>query len=233
MKGKNKLKKVRFNKIDSTNEYVKNCRGEGKDMLVVAKRQTGGRGTKGRSFQSERGGVYLSLLRFYKEFPAKEAFKIMAGAAVAVCKVLEDCALSPVIKWPNDIHVNGRKICGILIENSFCGEKVNSSVVGVGLNVYNEPGEELEGIATTIKKETGKRFSTKKLARKLSKRLYAETDLQEYQKRLGYMGRTATLILGNERIPATLVSVDEEGNLLALVCEEVRRFSAVEVSLRV
>ena len=233
MKGKNGLETVYFKEIDSTNDYVKIRRGEGKDLLAVAKKQTGGRGTKGRSFQSEKGGVYLSLLRFYEDFPAREAFKIMAGAATAVCEVLEDCGLSPVIKWPNDIHVNGKKICGILIENAFGLDKVTSSVVGIGLNVYNELDEELAFIATTIKRETGKRFSVHKLAKKLAWLLYRETDLCAYQKRLGYMGGAATLLLGDERIPATLVSVDEEGNLLALAGGELRRFAAAEVSLRV
>ena len=113
MNAKKEVVWQRFDEIDSTNEYAKTKRQEGKDLIVTAKRQIGGRGTKGRSFSSEEGGVYLTKLSFYDNFPAKEAFKIMAQAAVAVCETLQYYGLQPKIKWVNDVYVNDKKICGI------------------------------------------------------------------------------------------------------------------------
>lgn len=232
MNGEKGWERVDFEEIGSTNDYLKSRRGEGKDILVTAKRQTGGRGTKGRSFESACGGVYLSLLRHYQDFPAKEAFKVMAGAAVAVCEVLKGYGLRPVVKWPNDIHVNGKKICGILIENSFSGAKMASSIVGVGLNVCNRLDGELLEIATTMEMETGKTFSVCEIAQQLAAELMKNRTMDEYRAYLGYMGAEAVLIIGNERVPATLISVDNEGNLLAKAQGETQRFSAAEVSLR-
>ena len=78
MNDKKKVKIEWLDEIDSTNDYAKKRRADKENLVVVAKRQTGGRGTKGRSFSSGKGGVYLSMLTFYKEFPAKNAFQIIA-----------------------------------------------------------------------------------------------------------------------------------------------------------
>ena len=150
----------RFDEIASTNDCLKEKRAEGIDRIAIAKAQPGGRGTKGRSFSSNVGGLYLSALRFYENLSAKDGFKIMAGAAVAVCKTLKNAGVEPCVKWPNDVHVNGKKICGILIENTLSGDKISSSIVGVGINVSNRLPEELKEIATTLNMETGKGFFT-------------------------------------------------------------------------
>ena len=223
---------IRFDELPSTNDYVKEKRSEKKNLIVTAVRQSQGRGTKGRSFDSQEGGVYLSRLTFHKALPSKESFKIMAGAAVAVCKTLESYGLSPKIKWVNDIHVNGKKICGILIENVFSGAWVESSIVGIGLNVNNELPNELKEIATSMLECVGKTLSVKSVTKRLIKELSRGCGIEEYRAYLGYMGENASIIIGNERVHGRLVSVDDEGGLLAEIDGETRRFAAAEVSVR-
>ena len=221
-----------FDELDSTNEYVKLKRGEKRELIAVAKRQTGGRGTKGRSFVSEEGGLYLSKLCFPQGLLAKDAFSIMAGAAVAVCKTLCRFGLKPVIKWANDVYVNDRKICGILIENVFSGNFVRSSVVGIGLNVCNTLPKELLPIATTMRLETGEIFSVEEVYAVLIEELSKEFSMEDYLGYLGYMGREAQVIIGSESIPATLVCVDNAGGLVVEIDGKRRRLTAAEVSLR-
>lgn len=232
MKGEKGIKRIHFNEIGSTNEYAKGLRAAGRDVVVTADKQTGGRGTKGRSFSSNEGGVYVTKLTFYRDFPAREAFKIMAGAAVAVCETLEFYGLRPVIKWVNDIYVNDKKICGILIENVFSGNTVSSSIVGIGLNVHNSLPKELGHIATTMADELKTSPPVTEVRERLIERLSAQKGVEEYLKRIGYMGRQATVICGEKSMPATLLSVDEEGGLWAEIEGEKRRFAAAEVSLR-
>lgn len=227
-----KIKWIRYKELASTNDHAKQKRALGQDLIVTAKRQTGGRGTKGRSFSSNEGGVYLTLLRFYQDFPAKRAFEKMASAAVAVCKTLETFGVKPVIKWSNDIHVNGKKICGILTENTFSGEWLTCSVIGIGINIFNDLPTELDEIATTLCRETGKKYSVRKATKQLIKNLSVEYPVEEYLKRLGYIGRQVELILDNERVPATLLRVDNEGGLWAEVGGENKRFTAAEVSIK-
>ena len=233
MNSKIEYKIIKFDELPSTNDYAKNRRADGENLAVLAKRQTGGRGTKGRSFVSEEGGIYLSLLRFYEQFPAENAFLIMAGAATAVCETLTAFGLKPCIKWPNDIHVNGKKICGILIENSFVGAFVRSSVVGIGLNVCNALPKELDGIAVTMAKATGKAYAVEEVAARLLERLQYPADMQKYRAYLGYMGAQVELLLGDERIPATPIRVEDNGNLTVQTVDGAHSFSAAEISLRV
>lgn len=222
----------RFDSLPSTQDYAKAKRSEGRALLVTAKKQTGGKGTKGRSFSSETGGVYLSELIFYEDFPAREAFKIMAGATVAVCETLRFYGLKPAIKWANDIFVNDKKICGILTENVFSGKNVLSSIVGIGLNVNNSLPVELSGIATTMAKEAGKEFSVDEVTERLADELCRPRKMEEYLSYLGYMGREATLVLGNECVHGTLLSVDGEGGLTVRINGETRRLTSAEVSIR-
>lgn len=223
----------RFESIASTNDYAKSKRSEGQNLLVIAASQTGGRGTKGRSFSSTKGGLYLSKLSFYENFPAKDAFKIMQTAAAAVCETLASFGLSPKIKWANDVFVNGKKICGILIENTFSGANIASSVVGIGLNVYNELPEELKNIATTMQKETGKTFPIEEVEKRLVAFLADENTYKKYDGYLGWLGETVEMLSGEERLFAKLLSVDETGGLWVETDGEKRRFTSAEISLKI
>lgn len=227
------MKRIFLEETESTNEYAKARRDLGENLLVVAKKQTGGRGTKGRSFCSNLGGVYLSLLTFYQDFPASSAFQIMQGAAAAVCETLAFFGVKPKIKWANDVYVNGKKICGILIENALKGKYIGSSVVGIGLNVWNELSDELSSIATTLFKETGKKMDVERVIDVLVRFLEEKNIHEKYAQYLGWLNEEVTLVIGDKETRAKLLSVDETGGLWAEIDGEKRRLAAAEVSLRV
>ena len=232
MKEKGPTKRIRFAEIDSTNLYAKSLRANGENVVVTALRQTGGMGTKGRSFSSEEGGVYLTKLVFYEDFSARDAFMVMAKTAVAVCRTLESFGLLPVIKWANDVYVSDKKICGILIENVFSGNQISSSIIGVGLNVHNALPEELSGIATTMEKETGKRFDVETVTERLIQELEKDVEISEYISRIGYMGRKAKLLFSDYEKDGKLLFVDERGALHAEIDGEEKTLTSAEVSMR-
>lgn len=232
MKDKNGVRWIRLENVESTQNYVKNIAEDG-DYIVFARRQTAGKGTKGRSFVSLDGGVYLSLLRRFENFPAKDAFKVMASASTAVCKSLVALGLKPCIKWPNDVHVNGKKICGILIENTFSGANISRSIIGVGLNVNNALTEELKEIATSVALETGKTADVDTVAQTLVDNMYAPFTMDEYLSFVGYMGGFADLIIGDKRVHGRLIRVDETGGLVCEIDGKESRFTALEISVRV
>lgn len=227
------MKILRFEEISSTNEFAKEKRLEREDLLILAKRQTGGKGTKGRSFSSNEGGVYLTKLVFYENFPAKDAFLIMARAAVAVCKTLEKFSLSPKIKWANDVFVADKKICGILIENVFSGNKISSSVIGVGLNVNNLLPDDLKEIATTMREQAGKELDFSAVESALIENLNKNFSMEEYLSRVGYLNEEVCLRIGETLIPATPVCVEKDGALVVEIGGEKRRVFSGEVSLLV
>ena len=219
-----------FNEISSTNDYLKNRRIDGKNRIAVAKQQSGGRGTKGRSFISSEGGLYLSTLTFYDNFPADRAFEIMQNTAAAVCETLKVLGVKSQIKWPNDIFAGGRKICGILIENTFSGKNITSSVVGLGLNIYNELPQELKEIATTVLEQTGKRYEVKQ-AEEILLSFLQKGVKDKYESYLGFIGEEVRLLSGEKEFSGIVLGVDKQGNLLARVDGKVCVFASAEVQI--
>ena len=105
-------------------------------------------------------------------------------------------------------------------------------MVGVGLNVCNPLPADLQAIATTLALETGKIFSVEEVRERLIEELQKERSMQQYLSYVGYMGREATLLLGDECIHGTLVSVDEEGVLTVNTKKGTLRLTSAEVSVR-
>lgn len=145
-----------LNEVDSTNNYAKIIAANGaKDgTLIVAEKQNAGRGRLGRGWSSASGkGIWMSLLLRPKIEPQKAQI-ITLAAAVAIVKalypLLGDMAK---VKWPNDVLVNGKKICGILTEMSCELENINYLVLGIGLNVNHREEdfpEELRITASSV-----------------------------------------------------------------------------------
>ena len=218
--------------VQSTNEYIKRYLPSGEDTIVVAKRQTGGKGTKGRSFLSKEGGVYLTALNFYRGFFAKDAFLIMAHAATAVCRTAEYFGLSPEIKWPNDIYLAGKKLAGILIENILEGDQLKVSIIGIGLNVNNDLGE-VSDIAVGLSEAAGKSIATEQARELLIQNLQELDDFDDYLERVRFLGREVLVVENGKRYPAKAVEISTDGRL-KVECEGREAYlSAAEISLKV
>lgn len=218
--------------VDSTNSYIKRYLNGGQDVIVCARVQTGGKGTKGRSFLSEAGGVYLSALRFFSRLSARDAFRLMQHAAVSVCKTVESYGVKPVIKWSNDVLVNGRKIAGILIENTFSGAYIGNSIVGIGLNVSNGLNG-LEDIAINLNEACGRSLTVEEVRGRLIEN-FCGTELSQseelYRERL-LLGRIMVIEGGREYF-AQAKRVLDDGRLEVECNGETRFLSAAEVKIR-
>ncbi len=225
------MKILEFDVLPSTNDYVKSHAAEG-DMVVTARRQTAGRGTKGRGFDSGMGGLYLSKLTHYEKFPAANVFKIMLDSSVAVCRTLEDFGLAPAVKWPNDVWLEGKKVCGILIENVFRGPRLVSSVVGIGLNVCNRLSAELAPIAVTMSEVKGETLSVDAVRERLIFHLNGHYSLEEYKKYIFFFGEKILLRQGKDEREVTALDVDGSGRLVVAENGERYAVSAGEVTLR-
>ncbi len=157
------MRLIYLDKVNSTEDYIKNYFDSQEDVIVFAREQTEGRGTKGRSFSSSVGGVYLSYFKHQRNLSAKDCFTVIKETSLAVVNTLLAFNVNAQIKWPNDIYVNGKKICGILTKNTFLGDKISSSVIGIGLNVNNAIPEELKETATSMQEVLGESVSVSKV----------------------------------------------------------------------
>ncbi len=225
------MKRVYLEETSSTNDVIKAYLAGGENVVVCAERQTGGRGTKGRSFSSEKGGVYLSALTFYKELPAERAFEVMAHAAVAVCKTLSSFGISPEIKWSNDVLAGGRKISGILTENIVSGGFVKASVVGVGLNVSN-PLKGLETIAVNMAELLPSPPPAEAVREKLIEELFSPTRFSDYLGYVKFLGKDVRVTEGERQYTAAAREILPDGRLLIEENGELRALSSAEIAIR-
>ena len=236
---------LRFDEIDSTNTEALNQakRGAAEGLCVAARQQTAGRGRKGRVWVSEKdAGIYFSLvLRPKIEMRFLPLITLMA--AVAAHDALEtlykiDCD----IKWVNDIHVAGKKICGILAETTDTANGL-AVVVGIGINLKqtNFPPE-ISETATSLEAATGNPPDSEILLQKLTFFLSrycaimygangAEKIRDEWTRRSTYaFGKRVKVLLENETIRGTTQGIEENGALrVALDSGEIRTVYAGDV----
>lgn len=205
------MKTTIFDTLSSTNDYCE-TREFGEDTAIIAREQTGGKGTKGRSFSSPRGGVYLSLVRYYP-CKAENSFSLMIASCMAVVKTLEFYGVRADVKWPNDVFLNGKKICGILIKNSFEGENVKKSITGIGVNVNNDIPKDLADIAINLKSVVGE-VDIDEFYKRLIENLYADYSVDEYRSRNIVLGKEITVIKNGESRKAVAEDVAANGSLV-------------------
>lgn len=160
---------LHFEEIDSTNvEAVRRSEeGAREGLVLVAERQTAGRGRRGRSWESPaRENLYFSIL-LNPRIASEKAPMITLVMAYSIANVLRD-ELEVQIKWPNDLVVSGKKICGILTEMHMAGSNIKDVVIGVGLNVNTMCfPKDLQDKATSIRLETGRERNREELLMKV------------------------------------------------------------------
>lgn len=131
--------------IGSTNtELLENAHNYEHGSVICARKQTSGRGRHKRDWKSQNGGLYFSILLKDQKNISK-AYPLVLLSALSVVKCIKSCATQGVaIKWPNDVYINHRKVCGILAESATRADKTDV-VIGIGLNVNNSVSK-LEGL---------------------------------------------------------------------------------------
>ncbi len=131
---------VYLKETESTNKYAKELAKSGAKefTVIIADKQTGGYGRMGRSFLSpDSSGLYMSIVLRPQISPEKSLY-ITTAAAVAISRAIEEISgKSTGIKWVNDIFIDGRKVCGILTEAGYKGNKLDYAVLGIGINIYS------------------------------------------------------------------------------------------------
>lgn len=198
-----------YQETDSTNLRAKQMGDEGAmhGTLVVADRQTAGRGRRGRSWSSPPGSsIYMSIL-LRPEISPEKAPMLTLVMASSVAEGILDCENVDVrIKWPNDIIVNGKKLVGILTELSTQIDYINHVTVGVGINVnLTEFPEEIRETATSLRLETGHMVRRAPLIAAVMRRFE-----ENYSRFL----QTGDLTLLMERYSSLLINKDREVRIL-------------------
>ena len=239
-----------FGEVDSTNTVLKKTArmGTPAGTVVVADRQSGGRGRLGRTFLSPGGvGVYLSAL-IRPDCAPTQLMHLTCAVAVAMCDAVEAAfGFRPAIKWTNDLVVGKRKLGGILTELGLDPRtgKVDHAVLGIGINCNQLAGdfdESIRSIATSARMVTGREADRNRLIAEMIKALEAmdgallcSTDavLERYRQDCMTLGQYVSIVRGDEIRHATALDIDAEGGLIVRYDSgEMGTVTSGEVSVR-
>ncbi len=186
-------------KTTSTNDIAKNLCGDDEDFVVIADEQTAGKGRLDRSWVSPSGGLYFSLCT--KQHPL-----LSLKTASAMARTIDDMGVTPSLKWPNDVLVDDKKLCGILVEN--VGER---AVVGVGLNVDSSPIDGCTCLSTIL----GRNISPETVMNGFLTRFYRIEDVMDiYRSYSSSIGRRVVVQTPAGKLKGLVEDIDERGRLI-------------------
>lgn len=237
-----------FDTIDSTNTKAQELAEKGyqSGTLVVADKQESGKGRRGRSWVSPSGtGIFMTLM-IKPDINPNNASMLTLVAALAVAKAITSVTgEEALIKWPNDIVINGKKVCGILTEMNAQFDYINHIVVGIGINVHNESfPEEISQMASSLMIEAGgKRFHRAQIIAETMSYFeqYYDTFLKtqdlsalvrEYDKLLVNRNKSVRVLDPKEPFDGKAMGITSKGELIVDTWESRKLVSSGEVSVR-
>ena len=220
-----------YESIDSTNAAAKDLalKGAPEGTVVVAEHQTKGKGRLKRSWLSLPGENILFSVIFYPQISTDRVFRLTMLASIAAVKAVRRiCKVDAKIKWPNDLYINEKKVCGVLTEFSADFDSVHYTVVGIGLNVNFEisKNSEIENIATSLMEECGEKISRLSVFTALLEELdllyksFVKTDGEglekEWNKYSMVVGRKIKIISGKDEKIGIAKGINKYGHLILL-----------------
>lgn len=237
-----------FDETDSTNTEIKKAAEQNAPhgTLAVADYQSMGKGRRGRIWTSPHGvGIWMSILLRPKLHPSCASMLTLVAALAVADGLRESCKLDARIKWPNDIVVNGKKVCGILTEMSTELDCINYVVVGIGINANTITfPEELQPLATSIRLETGACVSRSLVIREVLRaleRVYAlflehgdlSGLLESYHERLANKNQVVRVLEPEHAYTGISEGINARGELLVRMEDgSLRTVISGEVSVR-
>lgn len=218
-----------LDEVSSTNDVLRDRGGEAEGLVVLSETQTAGRGRRGAAWVSEGGGS-LTFSVLLRPRAAKALWaRLSLAAGVAVAQALGRCGLEAEIKWPNDVLVGGKKLCGILVDAA--GDSV---IVGIGLNVgIREFPVELEGLATSMALEGSRTLDRSDVLGLVLASLAGWTDeigegfpavVRQVRERCALSGKRVRLIAAGGIVEGVVMEVATSGELVLETPAGPRRF---------
>lgn len=226
--------------VDSTNNYAKKAVADGAEngTIIVADTQTAGRGRRGNSFYSPpKTGLYMTVI-LRRDFFNSDTDLITICAGCGVCRAIEELTdKTPLIKWVNDVYLDGKKICGILSEATidFEAKTIDSVVVGMGINLTTEDFPDgLEKKAGTL----GLSLNRSALAAKVAECLFyclertREENIADYKAHSLVLGKQVSFVKNNIDYTAEAVDIDDKGQLIVKTKDGEMILNSGEISVR-
>jgi len=227
-----------FRTLASTNDVAKQLATKNmkEGTVIVAENQSSGRGRVGREWVSPEGGLWFSILLRPLVQPTNAAKLTLLGSVTVARTISKLYGLKTEIKWPNDILINKRKLCGILTEGEIRGKTLHFAVLGFGVNAnFNLEAlpKHLRDSATTLKEQRGREISREILLCRLLENAEAYYDLlcngkfeailNDWRKLSGFLGSYVEIVNDRERIEGWAIDLDNDGALIVRLIDQTTR----------
>jgi BirA family biotin operon repressor/biotin-[acetyl-CoA-carboxylase] ligase len=235
-----------FSEISSTNTHAMEMALQGvpEGTVVIAETQTAGKGRLGRKWISPKGNLCFSLI-LRPDVPLHLGpITTLMGAAAVASAIRNICGIEAAIKWPNDILISGKKVCGLLTEMSAEQDRIRHIVLGIGVDVNMEPGilpSDIRATTTTLASETGQTINRTSLLREILRELDSRYQvflknprdvLKEWEKFNMTIGSRVTVSGAGETLHGLARGIDGEGRLVIRLDDgTVRTVAAGDVTI--
>ncbi len=233
-----------FEEIDSTSDYLKNNAIDLQEgTVVITRSQTSGRGRRGNTWENgENDAIFMSVL-LKPNMKFDSILRISLVCSLSILQALKDTGLNLGIKWPNDIILNEKKVCGILTECVSSIDLEISLILGIGLNVHNKSfSKEIEHKATSLELEgidTDIPTVVAKILKQIEKNYYTYLQygfkyfIEEYKKYCVNINKDVAIINGTEHEYGMIIDINNDGTLLFKNKDgQVKNIMSNEVSVR-
>jgi len=222
-----------FDSINSTQNQAMKMTSDSKNngAIIIAQKQTGGKGRLGRRWISPKGGIWLSVI-LYPEFDISVVTLFPIASALALSKALEKCfEINPELKWPNDITIKGKKVAGILVDASLESNKIENIVLGVGINFdvnIKEMEKDLKNTPNFYGVSSLRKFKKDTTPVHLLQTFLVELEkifdllnvgqtkkiIKEWTKRSSTIGKNVELTTKEGKISGKAIKIDDDGALV-------------------
>jgi len=220
-----------FNTIDTTQNFAMEIvtRNNMNGTIIIAKKQTGGRGRMKRKWKSPVGGIWMSII-IHPKFGVSSTTLVPIAISLALCIAIEKTLkIKPELKWPNDVTVKGKKVAGVLVDASIVSNEIEYMIIGVGINFKIKPIElanvikktpNFYGVTTLVKKDVNSLPLLHQFLYELENvfqmidSMHIKKIVNQWTKRSSTIGRNVSIVTGNGRINGKAVKIDNDGALI-------------------
>jgi len=235
-----------FDIIDSTQNQALKMNNENDGTIIIAEKQTGGRGRSGRKWISPKGGIWFSLI-LHPKFDISNTTLFPIASSLALSYAIEKtCKISPELKWPNDLTIKGKKLAGMLVDASFESNKIENLVLGVGIN-FEINSKEIEKIlkktpnfygVTSLSEQKNKIKPIKLIQSFLLEleKIYEDLNrnqtnkiIVEWTKRSSTIGKKIEIDTEQGKVKGKAVKIDDDGGLIVKDKDKNRKIFAGDI----
>ncbi len=235
-----------FDIIDSTQNQALKMNNENDGTIIIAEKQTGGRGRSGRKWISPKGGIWFSLI-LHPKFDISNTTLFPIASSLALSYAIEKtCKISPELKWPNDLTIKGKKLAGMLVDASFESNKIENLVLGVGIN-FEINSKEIEKIlkktpnfygVTSLSEQKNKINPIKLIQSFLLEleKIYEDLNrnqtnkiIAEWTKRSSTIGKKIEIDTEQGKVKGEAVKIDDDGGLIVKDKDKNRKIFAGDI----